>query len=100
MRFSKAPHDDVTQKMAHLQQIICRKSALSDFIVCTEIPQLRHGRVRLYDENGNRGRRRIVGLFTAALLETSLAARLKKTAVACAISIAQALLGAFSLSTN
>ncbi len=27
-------------------------------------------RVRLYDENGNRGRKEGVGLFTAALLET------------------------------
>ena len=43
---------------------------LSGFIVCAKSPSCGLERVRLYDENGNRGRKEGVGLFTAALLET------------------------------
>ena len=71
MRFSKAPHDDVTQKMAAFTaDYLLKIGDLSGFIVCAKSPSCGMERVRLYDENGNRGRKEGVGLFTAALLET------------------------------
>lgn len=71
MRFSHAPHEDVTQKMADFTADFLPKIGdLAGFIVCAKSPSCGMERVRLYDENGNRGRKEGVGLFTAALLET------------------------------
>jgi uncharacterized protein YbbK (DUF523 family) len=71
LRFSKPPHDDLTQKMADFTADYLPKIGdLSGFIVCAKSPSCGMERVRLYDENGNRGRKEGVGLFTAALLET------------------------------
>ncbi len=70
MRFSHAPHDDVTQKMAAFAaDYLPRLGELSGFIVCAKSPSCGMERVRLYDEKGNRGRKEGVGLFTKALLE-------------------------------
>lgn len=70
MRFSHAPHEDVTQKMADFSEAwLPNASELSGFIVCAKSPSCGMERVRLYDENGNRGRKEGTGLFTAALLE-------------------------------
>ncbi|RPH23647.1 DUF523 and DUF1722 domain-containing protein [Buttiauxella warmboldiae] len=70
MRFSHAPHEDVTQKMAEFAAgYLPRLSELSGFIVCAKSPSCGMERVRLYDEKGNRGRKEGVGLFTGALLE-------------------------------
>ncbi|MEA3726181.1 DUF523 and DUF1722 domain-containing protein [Enterobacter cloacae] len=71
MRFSHLPHDDVTQKMADFTASYLPKIGdLAGFIVCAKSPSCGMERVRVYDENGNRGRKEGVGLFTAALLET------------------------------
>ncbi|WP_039058524.1 DUF523 and DUF1722 domain-containing protein [Enterobacter sp. Bisph1] len=70
MRFSHAPHDDVTAKMtAFTDAFLPTISHLSGFIVCAKSPSCGMERVRLYDEKGNRGRKEGVGLFTGALLE-------------------------------
>ncbi len=70
MRFSHAPHDDVTQKMATFaDSYISQQSHLSGFIVCAKSPSCGMERVRLYDDKGNRGRKEGVGLFTGTLLE-------------------------------
>ncbi|MBA0197771.1 DUF523 and DUF1722 domain-containing protein [Pectobacterium brasiliense] len=70
MRFSHAPHDDVTEKMADFAETyFSRLEQLSGFIVCAKSPSCGMERVRLYDEKGNRGRKEGVGLFTASLLE-------------------------------
>lgn len=72
LRFSKPPHDDITQKMADFTaEYLPKIGDLAGFIVCAKSPSCGMERVRLYDENGNRGRKEGVGLFTAALLETS-----------------------------
>jgi uncharacterized protein YbgA (DUF1722 family)/uncharacterized protein YbbK (DUF523 family) len=70
MRFSNAPNEDVTQKMTDFAaDYLPRINNLAGFIVCAKSPSCGMERVRLYDENGNRGRKEGVGLFTAALLE-------------------------------
>ncbi|WP_314143410.1 DUF523 and DUF1722 domain-containing protein [Buttiauxella noackiae] len=70
MRFSHAPHDDVTQKMVKFADSwLPQQANLSGFIVCAKSPSCGMERVRLYDEIGNRGRKEGVGLFTGALLE-------------------------------
>ncbi|RJT18075.1 YbgA family protein [Buttiauxella izardii] len=70
MRFSHAPHDDVTEKMATFADaFLSQQEGLSGFIVCAKSPSCGMERVRLYDEKGNRGRKEGVGLFTGALLE-------------------------------
>ncbi|WP_426595796.1 YbgA family protein [Pectobacterium brasiliense] len=70
MRFSHAPHDDVTEKMADFAETyLSHLGPLSGFIVCAKSPSCGMERVRLYDEKGNRGRKEGVGLFTASLLE-------------------------------
>ena len=69
MRFSRPPHDDVTQKMADFNAAwLPNASELAGFIVCAKSPSCGMERVRLYDENGNRGRKEGAGLFTRALL--------------------------------
>ncbi|MDR9891937.1 DUF523 and DUF1722 domain-containing protein [Pseudenterobacter timonensis] len=69
MRFSHAPHDDVSAKMAEFaENYLPRIGDLAGFIVCAKSPSCGMERVRLYDEKGNRGRKEGVGLFTAALL--------------------------------
>lgn len=71
MRFCHAPHDDVTQKMADFTADYLPKIGdLAGFIVCAKSPSCGMERVRLYNENGDRGAKEGVGLFTAALLET------------------------------
>lgn len=58
MRFSHAPHEDVTQKMADFTADFLPKIGdLAGFIVCAKSPSCGMERVRLYDENGNRGRK-------------------------------------------
>lgn len=70
MRFSHAPHDDVTQKMAAFaDSFLSQQGGLSGFIVCAKSPSCGMERVRLYDEKGNRGRKEGIGLFTGALLQ-------------------------------
>lgn len=70
MRFSHAPHEDVTDKMADFCQLyLAGLDTLSGFIVCAKSPSCGMERVRLYDEKGNRGRKDGVGLFTATLME-------------------------------
>ncbi len=70
MRFSKAPHEDVTQKMADFAAgYVPKMGDLCGFIVCAKSPSCGMERVRLYDEKGNAGQKEGVGLFTAALLE-------------------------------
>ncbi|MFW5409868.1 YbgA family protein [Pectobacterium brasiliense] len=70
MRFSHAPHDDVTEKMADFAETyLSHLEQLSGFIVCAKSPSCGMERVRLYDEKGNRGRKEGVGIFTASLLE-------------------------------
>lgn len=67
MRFSHAPHEDVTEKMADFASAhLATLSELSGFIVCAKSPSCGMERVRLYDEKGNRGRKEGVGLFTGA----------------------------------
>ncbi len=63
MRFSQTPHDDVTEKMAEFtRSFLPSVDALSGFVVCAKSPSCGMERVRLYDENGNRGRKEGVGL--------------------------------------
>ena len=70
MRFSHAPHEDVTDKMADFcLSYLSGLDTLSGFIVCAKSPSCGMERVRLYDEKGNRGRKDGVGVFTAALME-------------------------------
>ncbi|HBU7584658.1 TPA: DUF523 domain-containing protein, partial [Klebsiella pneumoniae] len=69
MRFSHAPHEDVTEKMADFANAhLATLGELSGFIVCAKSPSCGMERVRLYDEKGNRGRKEGVGLFTGALM--------------------------------
>lgn len=69
MRFSHAPHEDVTEKMADFASAhLANLGELSGFIVCAKSPSCGMERVRLYDEKGNRGRKEGVGLFTGALM--------------------------------
>lgn len=69
MRFTHAPHDDVTEKMAQFASThLSSLSELAGFIVCAKSPSCGMERVRLYDEKGNRGRKEGTGLFTAALM--------------------------------
>lgn len=70
MRFSQAPGDDLTAKMADFAaEFLPRLAEISGFIVCAKSPSCGMERVRLYDEKGNRGRKEGTGLFTQALLE-------------------------------
>ena len=58
MRFSHAPHEDVTEKMADFANAhLATLGELSGFIVCAKSPSCGMERVRLYDEKGNRGRK-------------------------------------------
>ncbi|MFK3703820.1 YbgA family protein [Klebsiella sp. NPDC088457] len=70
LRFSQMPHDDITEKMTEFTaSSLPGLSNLSGFIVCAKSPSCGMERVRLYDENGNRGHKEGSGLFTRALLE-------------------------------
>lgn len=70
MRFTHAPHDDVTERMNDFTASYLPKIGdMTGFIVCAKSPSCGMERVRLYDEKGNRGRKEGVGLFTQALLE-------------------------------
>lgn len=69
MRFTQPPHDDVTEKMAAFaRHYLTGLEDSAGFIVCAKSPSCGMERVRLYDENGHRGRKEGVGLFTRALL--------------------------------
>ncbi|QLR43253.1 DUF523 and DUF1722 domain-containing protein [Enterobacter sp. RHBSTW-00994] len=70
IRFSKTPNDDMTEKMAtFIDTCLPQLGGLSGFIVCAKSPSCGMERVRLYDEQGNRGPKEGVGIFTASLLE-------------------------------
>lgn len=70
MRFTHAPHDDVTDKMADFTAKYLPTVAHYDgFIVCAKSPSCGMERVRQYDEKGNQGSKVGVGTFTAALME-------------------------------
>lgn len=70
MRFTHAPHDDVTEKMNEFTAAYLPKLGdIVGFIVCAKSPSCGMERVRLYDEKGNRGGKEGTGLFTKALLE-------------------------------
>lgn len=71
MRFTRAPNDDVTEKMSQFT-MTCLPGLedIAGFIVCAKSPSCGMERVRLYDEKGNRGRKEGVGLFTRALMAT------------------------------
>lgn len=70
MRFSHAPHEDVTEKIVDFSTgYLSDMGGLSGFIVCAKSPSCGMERVQLYDENGNRGRKEGIGVFTAALME-------------------------------
>lgn len=85
MRFSKAPHEDVTQKMADFTaQYLPKIGDLAGFIVCAKSPSCGMERVRLYDENGNRGRKEASGCSPPPSLKLTRGCRSKKMA-ACTI---------------
>lgn len=68
MRFTHAPHEDVTSRMAAFAAgYLPAVAELDGFIVCAKSPSCGMERVRLYDEAGNRGRKEGSGLFTAAM---------------------------------
>ncbi|WP_246758692.1 transcriptional regulator MlrB, partial [Salmonella enterica] len=70
MRYSHAPHDDVTERMnAFADRFLPTIGELAGFIVCAKSPSCGMERVRLYDEKGNRGRKAGTGLFTAAMMD-------------------------------
>lgn len=70
IRFSKTPNDDMTEKMAtFIDTCLPQLGGLAGFIVCAKSPSCGMERVRLYDEQGNRGPKEGVGIFTASLLE-------------------------------
>ena len=69
MRFTHAPHDDVTDKMADFAaQYLPSIANLDGFIVCAKSPSCGMERVRVYDEAGNRGAKEESGIFTAAMM--------------------------------
>ena len=68
LRFSLDLDKDVTEKMQHFTDGYLPNAAeYAGFIVCAKSPSCGMERVRLYDEQGNRGAKEGVGLFTAAL---------------------------------
>lgn len=70
MRFSKDSTEDVSEKMASFAaSYLPGISDFAGFIVCAKSPSCGMERVRLYDEQGNRGAKAGTGLFTAALME-------------------------------
>lgn len=70
MRFSHAPYEDVTEKISDFSDgYLPGMGGLSGFIVCAKSPSCGMERVQLYDENGHRGRKEGIGVFTAALME-------------------------------
>ncbi|EJQ9543653.1 DUF523 and DUF1722 domain-containing protein [Salmonella enterica] len=70
MRYSHAPHDDVTERMnAFTDRFLPTIGELAGFIVCAKSPSCGMERIRLYDEKGNRGRKAGTGLFTAAMMD-------------------------------
>lgn len=70
MRFTQAPHEDITQKMAEFAGHYMPGIAdYAGFIVCAKSPSCGMERVRIYDEAGNPGQKEGNGLFTAAMQE-------------------------------
>lgn len=80
LRFSKPPHDDITQKMADFTADYLPKIGdLSGFIVCAKSPSCGMERVRLYDENGNRGRKEVSGCSPPPCLKPTRGCPWRKT---------------------
>ncbi|EGD0265916.1 TPA: DUF1722 domain-containing protein, partial [Escherichia coli] len=70
MCFSHDQNEDVTEKMTEFSRSYLDKlKDVSGFVVCAKSPSCGMERVRVYDENGNRGRKDGVGLFTSTLME-------------------------------
>ena len=70
MRFTQAPNEDITQKMAEFAgHYLPGIADYAGFIVCAKSPSCGMERVRIYDEAGNPGQKEGNGLFTAAMLE-------------------------------
>jgi hypothetical protein len=70
LRFSKRLTMTSRRKWPTLRRISAKNRRSVGIYRLCKIPSCGMERVRLYDENGNRGRKEGVGLFTAALLET------------------------------
>lgn len=69
LRFSHAPEHDLTDKMLEFsRQYHASLKRLCGFIVCAKSPSCGMERVRLYDEEGQRGKKEGTGLFTASLM--------------------------------
>ncbi|EEW2546504.1 TPA: YbgA family protein [Escherichia coli] len=70
MCFSHDQNEDVTERMTEFSRSYMDKlKDVSGFVVCAKSPSCGMERVRVYDENGNRGRKDGVGLFTSTLME-------------------------------
>ena len=70
MRFTKDITEDITDKMTNFAtDYLPGIGDYAGFIVCAKSPSCGMERVRLYDEQGNRGAKAGTGIFTAALLE-------------------------------
>lgn len=70
VRFTFAPHEDVTDKMTDFAAGYLPGIAGYDgFIVCAKSPSCGMERVRIYDEVGNPGQKEGSGAFTAAMQE-------------------------------
>ncbi len=70
MRMSHDTQQDMTEKMHDFTaRYLPTLGNLAGFIVCAKSPSCGMERVRLYDEQGHRGRKAGVGLFTAALMK-------------------------------
>jgi Uncharacterized conserved protein len=70
MRFTQEPHEDMTDKMLSFSSdYLSDVGHLAGFIVCAKSPTCGMERVRLYDKNGNPGRKEGVGLFSGVLME-------------------------------
>lgn len=79
MCFSHDQNEDVTEKMTEFSRSYLDKlKDVSGFVVCAKSPSCGMERVRVYDENGNRGRKDGVGLFTSTLMKGFPGYRLKR----------------------
>lgn len=69
LQFSHAPEQDLTETMQDFaRRYHANLNRLCGFIVCAKSPSCGMERVRLYDENGQRGKKEGTGLFTASLM--------------------------------
>lgn len=80
MRFSHAPHEDVTQKMADFTADFCRKSAISPGLSSVlNLQAAAWNACACMMKTATGAAREGVGLFTAALLETRRGCPWKRT---------------------